>query len=106
MTKYAIVPVVEPTRTMLDAWHEAMLGACTHRNHPSATWKGVHWSDSEAGMVAAYSAMLAHRPPLDAEMQEALELARRIRGPYDARWTANERILAYAYLRAAGEETT
>lgn len=55
--QWVSVPL-EPTRKMLDAWHEASLGVYQH--HPS-TRKGVHWSDSEARMVACYKAMLAAR---------------------------------------------
>lgn len=68
----------EPTRKMLDAWHKASLGVYTH--HPS-TRKGVHWSDSEAQLVASYRALLSAAPqsanvpegctPADAQMLRA-----------------------------------
>lgn len=49
----------EPTRRMLDVWHDTGLGVYT--NHPS-TRPGVHWSDSEARYVACYKAMLQVAP--------------------------------------------
>jgi len=50
----------EPTREMLDAWHQKYLGVYTHR--PSLSWHGLHYSDSDARLVESYQALLETSP--------------------------------------------
>lgn len=82
MTKYAIVPV-EPTDRM-------MIRACN----------SIHPDDYEQ-FGGNYRTMLAARPPLDADMQAALELARSL--VREGR-SGDAGVLARALLRATGQE--
>lgn len=96
--KYAIVPI-EPNRRML----QSMAG------EPVILAASV-----EANLRSVYAFMLAARPPLDAEMQAALELARNLkrhyehlRTEYPLAWgseTTSEERVALALLRANGED--